>query len=181
MKSFNRRKIGESAMSAIGSTKVITPPAMLSYPHLDKPQAPQAGSNPNAKAKYSATFVFEPGSDLRELEAAARLAAEERWPGKSAVMFQKKQLKWPFRTDAESKGYANDSTFINCRTEQKPGVVLATAGPDGKPQVVADEDIRSTVYPGCIVRGSVRAFAYDISGNRGVSFALNNIQKLADG
>ncbi|HKJ88554.1 MAG TPA: ssDNA-binding protein, partial [Gammaproteobacteria bacterium] len=31
------------------------------------------------------------------------------------------------------------------------------------------------------VRASVRPFAYDTQGNRGVSFALNNIQLLRDG
>ena len=36
-------------------------------------------------------------------------------------------------------------------------------------------------YPGCYARATVRAFAYDQAGNRGVAFGLQNIQKLADG
>jgi hypothetical protein len=31
------------------------------------------------------------------------------------------------------------------------------------------------------VRAQLRAFSYDSNGNKGVSFALNNIQKLGDG
>jgi hypothetical protein len=31
------------------------------------------------------------------------------------------------------------------------------------------------------VRASLRAFAYDTNGNKGVSFGLNNIQKLGEG
>jgi hypothetical protein len=172
-------------MSGTASTKVITPKGMISYPHLDKPQDPQAGSN--QKPKYSATLVFAPGTDLSQLVAAAIAAADEKWPGKGAEMLKGGKIRSPFRKDAVDKGYTAErgfgegSVFINCRTEQKPGVVLATAGGDGKPQVVKDEDIRSTIYPGCFGRFSVRAFGYDNNGNRGVSFALNNVQKLGDG
>jgi hypothetical protein len=172
-------------MSGNANTKVITPAGMLSYPHLDKPQKPQAGST--QKEKFSATFVFKPGTDLKELIAAALAAAEEKWPGKGAELLKGGKIRSPFRKDAVDKGYTAErgfgegSVFINCRTEQKPGLVLAVAGPDGKPMKVADENIRDTFYPGCTVRASLRAFGYDNNGNRGVSFALNNIQKLADG
>ena len=37
------------------------------------------------------------------------------------------------------------------------------------------------VYAGAIVRASVTSFSYDVSGNKGVSFALNNVQKIRDG
>jgi hypothetical protein len=37
------------------------------------------------------------------------------------------------------------------------------------------------IYPGCFVIASVRAFTYDTRGNKGVSFGLNHIQKIADG
>jgi len=37
------------------------------------------------------------------------------------------------------------------------------------------------MYPGAGVRASVSAFAYDSNGNKGVSFALNNMQKVSEG
>jgi hypothetical protein len=37
------------------------------------------------------------------------------------------------------------------------------------------------MYPGAQVRGSVSAFGYDYQGNKGVSFGLNNLQKLGEG
>ncbi len=159
-------------------TLVVTPKAVLSYPHLDKPQAPQ---KPTDKPKYSAALVFAPGTDLAALQAAVMAAGEERWPGKFAEMVRVQAARSPFRKDAEAKGYPAGSVFLNVRTEQKPGVVYLHAGSDGKPARVPDEKIREELYPGCFVRAQVRAFAYDSNGNKGVSFALNNIQKLGDG
>ena len=37
------------------------------------------------------------------------------------------------------------------------------------------------VYCGCKVRATLSVFAYDKAGNRGISFGLNNVQKLGDG
>ena len=37
------------------------------------------------------------------------------------------------------------------------------------------------VYSGCKVRATLSVFAYEKAGNRGVSFGLNNVQKLDDG
>jgi hypothetical protein len=157
---------------------VITPKAKLSYPHLDKAQPGQKAGD---KAKYSSTLVFAPGTDLKELEAAVMAAAEEKWPGKSVEMFRIQALRSPFRKDAEAKGYEAGSIFINVRSEQKPGVVYLHAGADNKPAIVPDEKIKEELYPGSFVRAQIRAFPYDSQGNKGVSFALNNIQKMGDG
>ena len=37
------------------------------------------------------------------------------------------------------------------------------------------------IYSGCYVRASINAYAFNIQGNSGVSFGLNNIQKVRDG
>ena len=164
--------------------KIITPKAMLSYPHLD---IPQVAMNGQGKPKYSGSLVFLSGTNLKTLEDAALAAAEEKWPGKAAQMFKTGQLTLKggkgatFRTDAAAKGYPEGSTYINVRTEQQPGAVYLWAGPDGKPAVIPQEKIKTDLYAGALVRASVRAFAYDTAGNRGVAFALNNVQKLGDG
>lgn len=165
-------------------TLVVTPKAMLSYPHLD---VPQAGQKPGDKSKYSATFVFPAGTDLTALKAAVVAAAEEKYPGKGAEMLQKQILKSPFRTDAEAKGYAAGSTFLNTRSERKPGLVYLHAGSEkdaqGRPLParIPEDKVKDDLYPGAFVRAQLRAFAYDSNGNKGVSFALNNVQKLSDG
>lgn len=160
-------------------TLVITPEATLSYPHVDQPQKPQKATD---KPKYSATLVLDPGTNMSELEAAVIAAGEAKWPGKFGEMVRIQAVRLPFRKDAEAKGYKPGSVFINARSEQKPGVVYKHAAPGtDKPASIPDDKIREELYPGARVRAQIRAFAYDNSGNKGVSFALNNIQKLGDG
>jgi hypothetical protein len=168
-------------------TKVITGEAVLSYPHLDKPQPSNDGKPP----KYSATLVFPKGSDLTLLKKAAIAAGVKKFgatytlPNGQVITFEQAMVegifKNPFRKDGLAKGYPEGSVFINARSTQPVGVVYAHAGPDGKPAKVPLEKIRADLYAGAIVLASVSAFGYDNSGNKGVSFSLNNIQKLRDG
>jgi hypothetical protein len=166
------------------ATLVVTPKGMLSYPHLAEPQQPKNGKG---KPKYSATVVFAPGTDLATLQAAVFAAAEEKFGTKGAEMLRTGALKSPFRKDAEAKGYPAGSIFINARTERQPGLVYLHAGSEkdasgrALPARIPAEKIRDDLYPGCFVRVQLRAFFYDTEGNKGISFALNNVQKLADG
>jgi len=155
--------------------KVITPQAILSYPHLFEPQAVDGGD-----PKYSVALVFTADADLSELKQAAIATAREKWGDKADDMIRNGTLRMPFRNDVESKGYdeVDGVVFINARSNRKPGVVSSAADPQtGKPMPL---DNPEELYAGCFVRASLRAFAYDKSGNKGVSFALNNVQKLGD-
>lgn len=160
------------------SKKLITPNAILSYPHLDEPQAPMNGQgNP----KYAGSLVFLAGADLTAMQAAVAEVAEEKWGKGALAKLKSGALKSPFRTDAESKGYPEGSIFVNARTEQKPGAVyLYPDATTGKPAIVPDDKIKEVFYAGATVRASVTAFAYDRPESKGVSFGLNNIQ-LVDG
>lgn len=152
------------------ATRVITPEAIISYPTLFEPRASEEGKQP----KYSCALIFPEGTDLTELKAAAKEAAVEKFGAKLP-----KNLRMPFRDDGEEKGYPEGSIFFNARGTRKPGVVAAYADPrTGKPAVIDDPE---AVYPGQIVRASVTAYGYDVSGNRGVAFGLNNVQILRDG
>lgn len=155
-------------------SKIITPKAMLSYPHLFTPQAAQDGG----KEKYSCALVFDADTDISFLKKAAIETAIEKWGEKAKDMIRKGQLRMPFR-DGGEKDYPEGSTFINVRSDRQPGIVSLIPDPKtGRPLPITDPD---DVYAGAIVRASIAPFAYDTNGNRGVSFALNNIQKLADG
>jgi hypothetical protein len=161
------------------TTLVMTPVATLSYPHIHEPQPPQPGST--AKPKYSAVFVFPAGTDLSALKAAALAAATEKWGAKGAARVTVGGKGSTFRSDVEGK-YPEGSIYISARSEQKPGAVYRWAGPDGKkPATIENEKLKDVLYPGAQVRGQLRAFAYDKAGNIGVSFALNNIQKMGEG
>lgn len=152
--------------------RAVTPVGILSYPHLFKPQA---GFNEGDEPKYSAVIIFEEGTDLADLKAVAAAAAKEKWGDKVP-----KNLRSPFREDWEDrKGYPENSVYINAKSSSQPGIVSRYNDPKtGKVAVITDE---SELYPGCKVRLSISAFAYDRAGNRGVAFALNNVQKWDEG
>src|SRR5690606_28313883 len=92
-------------------------------------------------------------------------------------------LRSPFRTDGVAKkGYPEGSTFINARTERKPAVVAPYKdAATGKPAIIPESDVEAMLYAGAVVRVSLTAFGYNAPQNKGVSFALNNIQFIRDG
>ena len=157
--------------------RVITPEAILSYPQLFAPRA----ANPGAEAKYSAALIFPAGTDLSEMQAAYAAVAVAKWGDKAKQVVAAMQHP-TFKSDPDTvaaKGYPEGSTFINPRTTRKPSIV--SIYPDkvtGKPMPVEDEAL---VYPGVIVKASLEPYAYDNSGNRGITFGLGNIQIIRDG
>jgi hypothetical protein len=147
------------------SDSLMTPECRLSFPHLFKPQK----VNENSEPKYSVSLLFPKGTDLSQFKQAAEQVAREKWNGKIP-----KKIRLPFldQGDYEYEGYEEGAVLIRASSKLRPGVV------DQKVQPILDE---SDVYPGCYVRATLRAFAYDVNGNRGVSFGLQNLQKLREG
>lgn len=155
--------------------KIITPECRLSFPHLFVPRPGPSGGEP----KFSCALIFEEGTDPKPFQSAIIAAAREKWGDNAVAMFKAGKLKSPLRTDWEDKGYPENSFFLNCSSKEQPGLVYPYADPvTGKPQIVTDPKV---FYPGAYVRASLRAFAYDNSGNKGVSFGLNNLQFIRDG
>jgi hypothetical protein len=62
--------------------------------------------------------------------------------------------------------------MITAKSKSRPGIV------DADVQPITDQ---MDFYPGCTCRASVVPFAFDKKGSKGVTFLLNNIQKLKDG
>lgn len=162
------------------STKCITPLCLLSFPRLDKP-VPGENGNPD---KYSGVLVFTPEllKDPAEqklfdaLQAVSAEAINDKFGSKAARLIQSDGFKKGFRRDIAGKGYPEGSVYINARNEKKPGIVYGYAGPDGRPARMADDKIKAEMFPGVIVRASVTPFAFDRPDNKGLSFALNNLQ-----
>lgn len=151
----------------IEDKKVMTPKFRVSFPNVFT-----AKSFENQEAKFSLTMLFEKTTDLAGLKKAAFNAATEKWGPKEKWP---KGLRMPFRDGNEKSdlmGYEN-TIFVSASSKQRPGVV------DQKRAPIAETD--GTFYPGCYARATLIAFAYDKAGNRGVSFSLQNVQKLADG
>lgn len=144
---------------------ILTPEFRVSFPCLS--QARKA--NDQAEPKFSVSMLFAKGADLSALKKAAEVAVKEKWGDKIP-----KKLKTPFlnQGDYDLEGYEDGCILIRASSKQKPGVV------DRSVQPILEE---SEVYPGCYARATVRPFTYDVNGNCGVSFGLQNVQKLRDG
>lgn len=149
---------------------VITPEFRAAFVGVFRPTAPR--ENPNGAKKYSIRAVFMPGSDLSVLKAQAQQAAVDKW-GTNIP----KSIRSPFRTNEELDnpipGIPDDAVVMtfSAAEDRRPGIV------DSQLQDIIDE---SEVYSGAWFRAQVRAYAYEASGNRGVSFGLQNVQKTRD-
>lgn len=159
-------------------SNIVTSEVRFAFVNLFKPR-----KNDQGKEKYGVTLLFPHPSKLTgpalaeynacmaKLKQAAAEAAKEKWGDKLP-----NGLRTPFRNQGdkagEYAGYEDGAIFLNVTSEQRPEVVDETVQPILEP---------SRIYSGCYGRVSLRAFAYDNSGNKGVSFGLQNVQKLRDG
>lgn len=162
--------------------KIVTPEFRLSFPAVWEPKAGPDGG----EEKYRIVMLFPKTEDIKALKKLAYDAIAEKWgadKGKWPANLRNLDLGkflstsgkdgWPFRDgDAQSlDGYAG-CVSVSATSKQAPGVV------DRKLKPIIDKD---ELYAGCYCRASVTAFAYDKAGNKGVSFGLQNIQKIRDG
>lgn len=158
-------------------SNVMTPKFRVSYPSVFKAKK----NDLNDKLEFSLVAYFPKGADLSALKKAALEAMEEKWPDPKK---RPANMRSPFRKHEEKfkkddsgqmiipQGMEEGGIFINMKSMQKPGLV-DTANQD----IIVESDF----YSGCYARATVRAFAYLQKGNAGVSFGLQNIQKMADG
>ena len=144
-------------------TKITTPEFRVSFPSVFTP------SDFNGTETFQVTMLFDKGTDLSVLKDAVARAAKEKWGAKLPAGFRS-----PIRDGAEKSHIAgyDGCIFVTAKSSQKPGVV------DRALNILTDS---SEFYAGCIARATVVAFAYDRNGNKGVSFILSNVQKIADG
>lgn len=157
----------------IEKKKCLTPEFRVSFPHVFEKHSGFKEQEP----KYSIVMLFPKNYDLKELKRAAFNAAIEKWGPKEKWP---KNLRMPFRDGDEKQdlqGYEG-CYFISASSKQKPQVV-GNKKIDGQfPHITKEDD---TFYAGCYARATLIAFAYDKLGNKGVSFSLQNVQKLKDG
>lgn len=144
-------------------SKVITPVFRVSFPNIFEPKGFE-GQEP----KYSIAMLFDESTDLSALKKAANEAAKKKWGDKIP-----KNMRSPFGdgNEKEFEGY-QDHIVVNARTKNQPQVI------DKNKQEILDP---REFYAGCYARASIVAFAYDTAGNKGVAFALNNLQKMGEG
>lgn len=152
---------------------VVTPEYRAAFENLHKPKGFDGGT-----PKYSVVMLFPETADLSDLEAAAKIAAEDKW-GENIP----KGIKSPFRDgtaynderESEGKdrldGY-DGHTFVTVTSIEKPPLVDQNVHPIMRTDVF---------FAGCYARSQVYAHAYATKGNKGITFFLNMTQKVRDG
>lgn len=145
---------------------LITPTACAMFVYVWEPRE---SMNEGQPPQYSISLLFKKSEDLSALRRAVKAAAVEKFGDKPG------RLKDPFRDVDELEtpvpGYKG-GVFITAKSKTKPGIVDADLN-----QIVDQTEF----YPGCICRASVTPWAFDKKGTKGVTFLLNNIQKVKDG
>jgi hypothetical protein len=153
------------------AASVRTPIGILSFPVLFSPRPRAPGGEP----VYQCSILFDQAAqrhpDYDALRRAVREEIDDKCgPGKSQDRAFVATLRSPFRRCSEKsyKGYEiPDGIFISPWTKTRPGVVDAQRN-----EIIVPEDI----WAGQLARATVSPFFYNTSGNKGVSFALNNLQ-----
>lgn len=156
--------------------KVLTGEVRLSYANLTQPRTPQGGGDP----KYSVTLLIQK-TDVKtkaDIDSSIRAAIQEgiskKWNGK-----QPPQIHTPIH-DGDGKK-ENGEPFgdechgcwvISASSKQKPEVVEQSLAP-----IINASDI----YSGMYARVTIRFFAYDSNGKRGIGCGLGNVMKTRDG
>jgi hypothetical protein len=156
------------------TTKVVTGKVRLSYCNLFTAVAPR--DNPAGEPKFSVALLI-PKSDTKTvaaLKAAQEFAIAAKWPKRPAKVASTLhdgdgvKEKTGEAYGPECKGH----WVMSVSSKVRPGVVDVNLQP-----VMDASEVRSGDY----ARVSINAYCYDSSGNRGVSFGLNNVQKLETG
>lgn len=152
---------------------LLTPKFRVSYAKVFRPEKNKL----NDKLEFSLVAIFPPKTDLAELTKACGAAIVEKF-GADKTKWPK-NLRNPIRKNEEREkegklpdGYEAGGHFITLKSETRPGLVDQNRG------AIIDE---TAFYSGCYARAQVRPFAYLQKGNAGVSFGLQNLQKMADG
>ena len=149
--------------------RILSPEGVLSFPSLF--EAKLNPNNPAAPAKFETMIVFPVGTDLSELEALVEEAIVAKFGDDRPA-----NLRNPIRDGSEKADklggpFVAGAKFITVKSQFQPGIV------DRNTVAVIDP---SEIYPGVGARVQLHAFAYDASGNKGVGFGLDNVQKIRD-
>lgn len=145
----------------------------LGYVHLLEPYA----ASPEQDPKFSCMLII-PKTAKRTLAAikAAQAAAIEEQKGKFGGKVPK-NLKSTLHdgdedADLERNPELEGCYYMNVSAKRRPGVVDRDLNP------ILDS---TEVYSGIYARVSMSAYCYNTNGNRGVTFGLENVQKVRDG
>ena len=155
----------------------LSPRGRVSFPSVWEPSGPE-GSKP----KFNITLVFRPSEmddeqkeKFQQLLDSAEAACKQRFGCSlgGSPEGSVKTVASPFHKGEEKpKFYEPGDVYVKFISEQAPKVVDQSRTPISPSS--------GDFYPGCWAHVTYEVFAYDKSGNKGVSFGLRNVQKTAD-
>lgn len=159
-------------------TKVTIGEARLSYCHIFEPQTAKDGGNP----KYSVALIIPKSNtaclnNIKAALAAAKEAGTATFGGKVG------KIDSPIHDGDEERSEDpaySGCFYLNAKSSRKPGIY--TLGPivNGQRTFTPVTDAEA-VYSGCYAFASVRFYAYNNSGHKGIAAALDNVIKVKDG
>jgi hypothetical protein len=158
---------------AATAKKVITGKVRASYVSVFAPKM----NNLSGEEEYSMQLIIDKKdtATVKKIRDAITEAANDKWSGKPP-----RNIRDPLR-DADKEAEEKDEPiqshlkgcyFMNVKSKQPVGIV------DRQKHKVEDP---TAFQSGDYCRVSLNAYAYDMKGNRGVSFGLNNVQVLEKG
>jgi len=160
-------------------TKILTPIFRVSYPHVFTATRNEMANGGKGRDQYDIVMMFDKKDKaaLTPMYELMKKVAEFRFG--AGV----KGLTNPFKDGdtgttrsgeliSEKNPAYQGNIILNSWTINRPGIVNSKNEP-----IIDSEEI----YGGCYCRAQLNAYAYEIAGNKGVSFGLLNIQKIKDG
>lgn len=165
--------------------RMVTPPFIVSYPHVVKPNRIKA-TDP---LKYSLTALFDKNKDLtgyRVTEEMQKLPIKLQDIIKNAKLaaFGPKEF-WPAKISSPVSDGDDTELYPDKPENRGHWVVKAGSNEDQKP-VLVDRNGRpiteqADFYPGCKAEMSVYAYVWEYMGKYGVSLILDHVRKVGDG
>lgn len=153
--------------------KIVTEKVRFSYANVWEPKSVN-GSDP----KYSVSLIIskDDKKTLAKINKAIEAAEKDGIQRFGSKFTSGSNFRRPLRDGdidrADDPAYKN-SYFLNVNSKTKPGIV------DRNVQPILDQ---TEFYSGCYGKASISSFPYSIQGTaKGITFGLNNLQKLEDG
>lgn len=146
---------------------------------LSRSPVKQQSDGSKIGGKYGGSALFPLAADLSLLATAAKELALTKWPdyGKTNAEGHNigPKLKSPFNQQADKlkfDGYMHGGIYITAVADQRAPYAVNTQGVP-----ITDEAL---IYPGAWYFFVLRPFIYDVGVNKGVSFGLQGVMKIAD-
>lgn len=159
--------------------KVMLKNVILSYPALAEPEA-----FGDQAEKFKATFVITDENQVKEVQAAALEVGKAYFGADVAKKIRSGKIKFAVKKSGEEDSYPEGSYYIRTTSKNQPGLVSIYPSKDDpkKPaRIEGKREIEEAFYPGAIVNASLVVTTYDRPDSKGITFFLNNVQKVRDG